>query len=201
MVAVTIHHYNQYSWWILNVTITLILLATPPLVTFSFWWLTLWSITISHMQWWRSLFIIINHYWWQTFNVTTTPILLVMPPLVTFSFWWWRLWSITIAHMKWWCSLSIIINNYLWRTLYVTTTPILLAMPPPLTFCFWWQMLFSPSPMSLWWHFSPLANVLFSCIVVYVDDIIFGINEESMSQKISSIMQQEFEISLLGELT
>ena len=38
-------------------------------------------------------------------------------------------------------------------------------------------------------------------IVVYVDDIIFGSNEESMSQKISSVMQQEFEMSLLGELT
>ena len=38
-------------------------------------------------------------------------------------------------------------------------------------------------------------------MVVYVDDIIFGSNEESMSQKISSVMQQEFEMSLLGELT
>ena len=38
-------------------------------------------------------------------------------------------------------------------------------------------------------------------IVVYVDDIIFGSNEESMSQNFASIMQQEFEMSLLGELT
>ena len=38
-------------------------------------------------------------------------------------------------------------------------------------------------------------------IVVYVDDIIFGSNEESMSQKFSFVMQQEFEMSLLGELT
>jgi hypothetical protein len=38
-------------------------------------------------------------------------------------------------------------------------------------------------------------------VVVYVDDIIFGSNEESMSQKFASDMQQEFEISLLGELT
>ena len=38
-------------------------------------------------------------------------------------------------------------------------------------------------------------------IVVYVDDIIFGCNEESMSQNFSSVMQQEFEMSLLGELT
>eukprot|EP00253_Pinus_taeda_P026048 PITA_26048 len=38
-------------------------------------------------------------------------------------------------------------------------------------------------------------------IVVYVNDIIFGSNVESMSQKFSLVMQQEFEISLLGELT
>ena len=38
-------------------------------------------------------------------------------------------------------------------------------------------------------------------MVVYVDDIIFGSNEESMSQKFASAMQQEFEMSLLGELT
>eukprot|EP00253_Pinus_taeda_P023696 PITA_23696 len=35
-------------------------------------------------------------------------------------------------------------------------------------------------------------------IVVYVDDIIFHSNEESMSQNFSSVMQQEFEMSLLG---
>ena len=38
-------------------------------------------------------------------------------------------------------------------------------------------------------------------IVVYVDDIIFGSNEESMSQNFASVMQQEIEMSLLGELT
>ena len=38
-------------------------------------------------------------------------------------------------------------------------------------------------------------------IIVYVDDIIFGSNEESMSQNFASVMQQEFEMSLLGELT
>ena len=38
-------------------------------------------------------------------------------------------------------------------------------------------------------------------IVVYVDDIIFGTKEESISRKNSSIMQKEFEMSLLGELT
>ena len=83
MVTVTIHHYNQYSWWTFNVTITPILLVMPPLVTFSFWWQRLWSVTIAHMQWWRSLSVIINHYWWRTLNVTTTHILLAMPPLVT----------------------------------------------------------------------------------------------------------------------
>ena len=38
-------------------------------------------------------------------------------------------------------------------------------------------------------------------MVVYVDDIIFGSNEESMSRKFASVMQQEFEMSLLGALT
>lgn len=37
-------------------------------------------------------------------------------------------------------------------------------------------------------------------LVVYVDDIIFGNNEESMSQSFSFVMQKEFEMSLLGEL-
>ena len=35
---------------------------------------------------------------------------------------------------------------------------------------------------------------------VYVDDIIFGIDDEKMSKDFSSRMQQEFEMSLLGEL-
>eukprot|EP00253_Pinus_taeda_P036289 PITA_36289 len=34
-----------------------------------------------------------------------------------------------------------------------------------------------------------------------LDDIIFGSNEEAMSQKFSLVMQKEFEMSLLGELT
>lgn len=38
-------------------------------------------------------------------------------------------------------------------------------------------------------------------LIVYVDDIIFGRNEESMSQSFASVMQKEFEMSLLGELT
>ena len=36
---------------------------------------------------------------------------------------------------------------------------------------------------------------------MYVDDIIFGSNEEAMSQNFSLVMQKEFEMSLLGELT
>jgi len=38
-------------------------------------------------------------------------------------------------------------------------------------------------------------------LVVYVDDIIFGSNEEAMSQSFALMMQKEFEMSLLGELT
>eukprot|EP00253_Pinus_taeda_P031356 PITA_31356 len=38
-------------------------------------------------------------------------------------------------------------------------------------------------------------------LVVYIDDIIFGSNEEAMSQNFSLVMQKEFEMSLLGELT
>eukprot|EP00253_Pinus_taeda_P013917 PITA_13917 len=38
-------------------------------------------------------------------------------------------------------------------------------------------------------------------LVVYVDDIIFDSNEEEMSQNFALIMQKEFEMSLLGELT
>ena len=34
-----------------------------------------------------------------------------------------------------------------------------------------------------------------------LSDIIFGSNEESMSQNFASVMQQEIEMSLLGELT
>jgi len=38
-------------------------------------------------------------------------------------------------------------------------------------------------------------------LVVYVDDIIFGSNEEAMSQNFALVMQKEFEMSLPGELT
>eukprot|EP00253_Pinus_taeda_P032393 PITA_32393 len=37
-------------------------------------------------------------------------------------------------------------------------------------------------------------------LVVYVDDIIFGSNEEAMSQNFSLVMQKEFKMNFLGEL-
>eukprot|EP00253_Pinus_taeda_P001482 PITA_01482 len=49
--------------------------------------------------------------------------------------------------------------------------------------------------------YTKIDNNKFLILVVYVDDIIFDSNEEAMSQNFSSIMQQEFEMSLLGELT
>lgn len=101
MVMVTIHHYNNYSWKALNFTTTPILLATPPLVRFIFWWRRLKFITIAHMKWWQSLSIIINHYWWWTLNVTTTSIL-----LVTFNFWWRRFfWPSPMS--LWWHSSTL----------------------------------------------------------------------------------------------
>eukprot|EP00253_Pinus_taeda_P033860 PITA_33860 len=38
-------------------------------------------------------------------------------------------------------------------------------------------------------------------LVVYADDIIFGSNEEHTSQNFALVMQKEFEMSMLGELT
>jgi hypothetical protein len=38
-------------------------------------------------------------------------------------------------------------------------------------------------------------------ILVYVDDIIFGSSIELMSKKFANSMQQEFEISMLGEIS
>eukprot|EP00253_Pinus_taeda_P022908 PITA_22908 len=45
--------------------------------------------------------------------------------------------------------------------------------------------------------YTKIDNNKFLTIVVYVDDIIFGSNEESMSRNCASVMQQEFEMSLL----
>jgi hypothetical protein len=38
-------------------------------------------------------------------------------------------------------------------------------------------------------------------IEVYVDDIIFGSDDDRMSKKFSKDMQNEFQMSFLGELT
>ena len=44
-------------------------------------------------------------------------------------------------------------------------------------------------------------NTKLLILVVYVDDIIFGTNVEDMSQNFALVMQKEFEMSMLGELT
>eukprot|EP00253_Pinus_taeda_P005890 PITA_05890 len=46
-----------------------------------------------------------------------------------------------------------------------------------------------------------IGNNKLLILVVYVDDIIFGSHEEAMSQSFALVMQKEFEMSLLGELT
>ena len=38
-------------------------------------------------------------------------------------------------------------------------------------------------------------------VIIYVDDIIFGINLQILSVNFSSEMKKEFEMSMLGELT
>ena len=49
--------------------------------------------------------------------------------------------------------------------------------------------------------YTNIDNNKLLILVVYVDDIIFGSNEEAMSQNFALVMQQEFEMSVLGELT
>eukprot|EP00253_Pinus_taeda_P015797 PITA_15797 len=49
--------------------------------------------------------------------------------------------------------------------------------------------------------YTKIDNDKLLILVVYVDDIIFGSNEEAMSQNFVLLMQKEFEMSLLGELT
>eukprot|EP00253_Pinus_taeda_P033080 PITA_33080 len=46
-----------------------------------------------------------------------------------------------------------------------------------------------------------MENDKWLILVVYVDDIIFGSNEEAMSQSFASVMQKEYEMSFIGELT
>ena len=45
-----------------------------------------------------------------------------------------------------------------------------------------------------------IINDIMIIIEVYVDDIIFGSDDEKMSKEFAKLMQQEFEMSLLGEL-
>ena len=49
--------------------------------------------------------------------------------------------------------------------------------------------------------YTKIDNDKLLILVVYVDDIIFASNEEAMSQNFALVMQKEFEMSLLGELT
>eukprot|EP00253_Pinus_taeda_P024835 PITA_24835 len=49
--------------------------------------------------------------------------------------------------------------------------------------------------------YTKIDNNKLLILFVYVYDIIFGSNEEAMSWNFASVMQQEFEMSLLGELT
>ena len=38
-------------------------------------------------------------------------------------------------------------------------------------------------------------------VQIYIDDIIFGTTNESLCQEFSKVMQGEFEMSMMGELT
>jgi hypothetical protein len=49
--------------------------------------------------------------------------------------------------------------------------------------------------------YTKINNIEMLIIVVYVDDINFGSNADRMSQKFAEEMQQEFEMSILGELS
>jgi len=40
----------------------------------------------------------------------------------------------------------------------------------------------------------------FILVQIYVDDIVFGATNESLCREFSELMQEEFEISLMGEL-
>jgi hypothetical protein len=50
-------------------------------------------------------------------------------------------------------------------------------------------------------HHRNLINLNILFIEVYVDDILFGSNDDKLSQKFAKDMQNEFEMSLLGELS
>ena len=48
--------------------------------------------------------------------------------------------------------------------------------------------------------YCKIINDMMIIVEVYVDDIIFGSDDEKMSKEFAKLMQQEFEMSLLGEL-
>ena len=50
-------------------------------------------------------------------------------------------------------------------------------------------------------HHRNLINLNILFIEVYVDDIIFGSDDDRLSQKFAKDMYNEFEMSLLGELS
>ena len=132
-----------------------------------FWWWRLLSVTIAHMKLWWSLSVTINHYWWRTLNVTTTPILSATPPLVMFNF------LVMEAIVRHHCSyemVTITIRHY--KSLLVSDlechhNTYTFTAPPLVTLSFWWWRVFWPSPMSLWWPFLPLSNVIFFCSVIF----------------------------------
>ena len=120
------------------------------------------KIIVFHMKWWRSLFVIV-------INIRDGPwmspqhIISVTPPLVTFRF------LVIEAIVRHHCSYEMVmvpIHHY--KPLLVTDlechhNTFTFGDANLVMFSFLWQRLFWPSPMSLWWHFSPLTNVLFSC--------------------------------------
>jgi len=48
--------------------------------------------------------------------------------------------------------------------------------------------------------FTKIHNSDLLIVQVYVDDIIFGATKEKMCEKFSNLMQNEFEMSMMGEL-
>ena len=49
-------------------------------------------------------------------------------------------------------------------------------------------------------HITHKLYNFYTIIEVYVDDIIFGSNDDRLSKNFATKMQSEFEMSLLGEL-
>ena len=121
------------------------------------------KIVVVHMKWWWSLSVIV-------INIRDGPwmspqhILSATPPLVKFSF---LVTEAIFRHHSPYEMVTVTICHY--ESLLVMdlechhNTYTFSATSPLVMFSFWWRRLFWPSPMSLWWPFSPLTNVLFSC--------------------------------------